>query len=130
VLKRCREEGLLANNHIRVRVRSAKSSSEAQRYTLENCAVEAKFMRERDPNELVSVDSKPANLSKSKGLENELEHKLRMSPSIGGEQVLQQKKERDDEDQEEDSSDDDFQPSNRRNPFATAVGNDSDEDSD
>ena len=120
----------MANNHIRVRVRSAKSSSEAQRYTLDNCAVEAKFMRERDPNELVSVDSKPANLSKSKGLEDELEHELRMSLPIGGEQVLQQEKERYDEGQEEDSSDDDFQPSNRRNPFATALGNDSDEESD
>jgi hypothetical protein len=46
VLKRCREEGLLVNNQIRVRVRHAKSSAELERYTLQNCALEAKFMRE------------------------------------------------------------------------------------
>jgi len=47
VLKRCREEGLLNDdNQIQVRVRTPKSSAEAQRYTLANCAVEAKVMRE------------------------------------------------------------------------------------
>lgn len=47
VLKRCREEGLLERNLIQVRVRKPKSSKEAQRYTIENCALEAKFLRER-----------------------------------------------------------------------------------
>lgn len=46
VLKRCREEGLLENNKIRVRVRPPKSSGEESRYTIENCALEAKLMRE------------------------------------------------------------------------------------
>ena len=46
VLKRCREEGLLENNQIRVRVREAKSSSEMERYSLQNCALEAKFLRD------------------------------------------------------------------------------------
>ena len=46
VLKRCREEGLLVNNEIMVRVRVPKSEAEAQRYTVENCALEAKMMRE------------------------------------------------------------------------------------
>mmetsp|Transcript_13800 Transcript_13800/g.24994 ORF Transcript_13800/g.24994 Transcript_13800/m.24994 type:complete len:214 (-) Transcript_13800:234-875(-) len=50
VLKRCREEGLLENNLIRVRVRQAKSGGEEHRYTLQNCSVEAKFIREKDPN--------------------------------------------------------------------------------
>lgn len=50
VLKRCREEGLLKNDKIRVRVREAKSAKEAERYSLKNCAVEAKFMRESAPN--------------------------------------------------------------------------------
>lgn len=45
VLKRCREEGLLENNQIRVRVRAPKSSSELERYSLQNCALEAKFLR-------------------------------------------------------------------------------------
>ena len=53
VLKRCRDEGLLENNHnlIRVRVRQPKSGGEEGRYTLENCSVEAKFIREKDPNQ-------------------------------------------------------------------------------
>jgi hypothetical protein len=51
VLKQCREEGLLENNLIRVRVRQPKSGSEEERYTLENCAVEAKFIREKDPKQ-------------------------------------------------------------------------------
>lgn len=48
VLKRCREEGLLEkfDNLVRVRVRTPKSAAEASRYTLENCALEAKLMRE------------------------------------------------------------------------------------
>lgn len=46
VFKRCREEGLLNNNQIHVRVRSPKSSGEESRYTIENCALEAKLMRE------------------------------------------------------------------------------------
>ena len=49
VFKRCREEGLLVNNLIRVRVRQPKSAGEFERYSLDNCAVEAKFMREREP---------------------------------------------------------------------------------
>ena len=48
VLKRCREEGLLVgdNQQIRVRVRNPKSAAEAERYSLANCAVQAKVMRE------------------------------------------------------------------------------------
>jgi hypothetical protein len=46
IFKRCREEGLLNNNQILVRVREPKSQSEIDRYTLDKCAVEAKMMRE------------------------------------------------------------------------------------
>lgn len=50
VLKQCHKEGLLDNprhgNRIPVRVRQPKSGAEAERYTVENCALEAKFMRE------------------------------------------------------------------------------------
>ena len=51
VLKRCAEEGLLEHQSgkIWVRVREPKSPKERERYTLEHCAVEAKFIRERDP---------------------------------------------------------------------------------
>ncbi|KAL7462671.1 hypothetical protein ACHAXS_003044, partial [Conticribra weissflogii] len=49
VLKRCEEEGLLDSFHgmIPARVRVPKSRAEVDRYTVENCAVEAKFMREK-----------------------------------------------------------------------------------
>jgi hypothetical protein len=48
IYKRCREEGLLSdsNNQILVRVRQPKSQNEMERYTLDNCAVEAKVIRE------------------------------------------------------------------------------------
>jgi hypothetical protein len=50
VLKQCHREGLLNNerynNSIAVRVRAPKSGAEAQRYTVGNCALEAKFTRE------------------------------------------------------------------------------------
>jgi hypothetical protein len=56
VLKRCREEGLLKDNQIAVRVRQPKSASEASRYTVENCALEAKIMRE-------TLDHKPNSVT-------------------------------------------------------------------
>lgn len=46
VLKQCREEGLLTNNTIQVRVRQPKSAAEAERFTLEKCALEARFLRD------------------------------------------------------------------------------------
>ena len=52
VLKRCREEGLLGpGNTIGVRLREPRSHKEAERYTLQNCALEAKFVREKIPAE-------------------------------------------------------------------------------
>ena len=47
VLKRCREDGLLPNNQIYVRVRKPKSDQEAARYSIQNCALEAKIMPEK-----------------------------------------------------------------------------------
>lgn len=46
MLKRCREEGLLENNLIRVRVRYPRSTAESARYTIEKCVTEAKIMKE------------------------------------------------------------------------------------
>ena len=54
VFKRLREEGLLPNNQVAVRVRLPKSDAERNRYTLENCAVEAKLMREGPPSNSVA----------------------------------------------------------------------------
>ena len=48
VFKQCLNEGLLDNdkynNTIPVRVRMPKSAAEAERYSVDNCALEAKFM--------------------------------------------------------------------------------------
>ena len=48
VLKKCKEEGLLpdADQLILVRARGPKSYDEEERYTIKNCALQAKFMRE------------------------------------------------------------------------------------
>ena len=48
-MKKCRDEGLLENNVVHVRVRIPKSGAESERYTLQNCAVDANFIREKDP---------------------------------------------------------------------------------
>jgi hypothetical protein len=57
VLKRCREEGILqpTNNLIQVRVREPKSDNEFKRYSLANCAIDAKFMREKE-TKIIEVD--------------------------------------------------------------------------
>lgn len=46
VLKQCREEGLLTNDEIEVRVRQPKSAAEQERFTPDKCALDAKFLRE------------------------------------------------------------------------------------
>jgi hypothetical protein len=64
VLKRCREEGLLQDNQIAVRVRPPKSTSETSRYTVENCALEAKLMRETSkPDPRLKTGKEPAEQS-------------------------------------------------------------------
>lgn len=69
VFKRCAEEGLLDHQggKIWVRVREPKSQKERERYTLDNCAVEAKFIRERDPNAPKQIERK-----ETKGVEKEI----------------------------------------------------------
>ena len=57
VFKRLREEGLLPNNQIAVRVRLPKSESEKNRYSLENCALEAKLMREGPPTKASALSN-------------------------------------------------------------------------
>ena len=69
VLKRCREEGLLDKNQIRVRFRRPKSSAEASRYSLENCALEAKMMKESAPGEKKGDDTKNIESNLEPGLD-------------------------------------------------------------
>lgn len=49
VFKECQKEGLLErqNNKIKVRIRAFKSKREQERYTVQNCSLEAKFIREK-----------------------------------------------------------------------------------
>eukprot|EP00658_Telonema_sp_P-2_P076254 TRINITY_DN6643_c0_g1_i2.p1 TRINITY_DN6643_c0_g1~~TRINITY_DN6643_c0_g1_i2.p1 ORF type:complete len:117 (+),score=43.47 TRINITY_DN6643_c0_g1_i2:221-571(+) len=51
VLKQLREDGLLPDGLVKVRVRGFKSDAEAGKYTVENCGLEAKFMREKQEGE-------------------------------------------------------------------------------
>lgn len=53
VAKELRSNGHLET--VNVRTRGCKSEKEAKRYTVENCSLKAKFVRERDPNEAFSV---------------------------------------------------------------------------
>ena len=62
VFKQCLKEGLLDNdkynNKIPVRVRMPKSAAEAERYSVENCALEAKFMGKVKTTVDTGVDDK------------------------------------------------------------------------
>jgi hypothetical protein len=105
VLKRCREEGLLANNQIRVRVRAPKSSAEAARYTLENCALEAKIMREpsSQPKKGIGVDNKKSSSSRA---EAEAVGEVEQKNGEDAKDNIDQK-EKDDSSEEDDSDSDD-----------------------
>jgi hypothetical protein len=56
VIKRCREEGLLENNRIYVRVREFKSDAEAVRYSVKLCALEAKIVPDPEKSQRKSQD--------------------------------------------------------------------------
>ena len=47
VLKQLREEGALVDDRVQVRVRSFKSDVERQRFSIENCSLNAKVVREK-----------------------------------------------------------------------------------
>jgi hypothetical protein len=59
VLKRCREEGLLVpyGNKVLVRVREPKSQQERERYTVKNCALEAKILTEKKASSAPSIST-------------------------------------------------------------------------
>ena len=62
IFKQCYKEGFLDNkrynNTIAVRVRLPKSEAERERYCIQNCALEAKFIRESDPNKKKNTKAK------------------------------------------------------------------------
>lgn len=52
-----------SNNKIPVRVRSPKSQAEVERYSIENCSLEAKVMREKAKNTRDSIESSSRSLN-------------------------------------------------------------------
>ena len=111
VLKRCREEGLLPNNQIFVRVRKPKSEQEALRYSIENCALEAKIISEK------AKSTKPEGNMMTQGSKQEDEETIEEeTPSI---QTRENANIIDDENSTDDDSSDDSitQVSNRFSAF-------------
>lgn len=113
VLKECRKEGLLlpTNNQILVRVRKPKSDQEAARYSIQNCALEAKMMLEkpkapRQQREQVEPDDN--------GLETKLLHGKMDSLTIG---ATEEKNPSEDTSEEGDESSDD-EPAGPTNRFS------------
>lgn len=98
VLKRCREEGLLENNVIRVRVRNPKSEAELRRYTVENCTLEAKFMRDT-------------------GIQKEREIKEQATDNAPTEETTTEKEQEESED-DSDSSENNLPGFAKSNPFS------------
>lgn len=129
IFKQCYKEGLLEryNNTIAVRVRLPKSDTERERYCIQNCALEAKFIRESDPNKKktkVKAEKKDGKSemdtnSKEGGDTTQLTNDFRqMSTSINDE----------DDDSSDESIDDDQVIAS--NPFALDSDSESSSDDD
>lgn len=109
VLKRCREEGLLPNNQIFVRVRKPKSEQESQRYSLENCALEAKIVPEktRGPRKPSSANDHEDMPKEEGALTEEMEPHNATRNNGNRVVVAQEEKEKVVDDSSEDESSDD-----------------------
>jgi hypothetical protein len=138
VLKRLREEGHLEKygNKIAVRVRRPKSQQERERYTLANCALEARIIPEKkktqqqpenqnqpQQNENRSQSSKP------KHLENNVDVDINIDEGDddgnGDEEGIDDNVENDDEDSDSDDDDDSQAGVTMRNRFAITMLDDS-----
>ena len=128
VFKRCAEEGLLGdtNGKIWVRVREPKSQKEKERYSIENCAVEAKFIRERKP------DATPKDNNEAK-VEDDNEARKKIEQKDGIAETKDKSESEEDMgskgDKEEESSEDESVEQKPANRFAL-VGDDSSSSSD
>lgn len=145
MLKECHREGLLNNerynNTIPVRVRMPKSGAEAERYTVDNCALEAKFMREKGGNGAKSKKKKqvgqgateltPDDDSCVEDLHMRLPNSMALTPddgeSAGVHDNANKGSNTNDESDSEDDSDDDVA---HKNPFIVNDESDSGSDSD
>lgn len=127
VLKRCREENLIKNNLIRVRYRKPKTPAEAARYSLENCAVEAKIMQK--PVEIYQVSNNLDSVKISDGGDTQEDVESKITKDDSGEN--QQANQDEDTDSDE-QSDDDYEiavENTHKNPFALVELSDSSDDS-
>ena len=61
-------------------MRQPKSTSEFERYTIANCAVEAKFMREKDQRK--SEKEEEQGILKGKGVGNKIDNETQLESSI------------------------------------------------
>ena len=83
VLKKCKEEGLIKDNNglIKVRVRQPKSDNEYTRYTVENCSLEAKFIRERPPPSKPKLLNDEENQEDMDVVENDVDSSEKEKPT-------------------------------------------------
>jgi len=141
VIKQCHREGLLDNerynNKISVRIRLPKSKVEAERYTVANCALEAKFMREGAPkkkkvhgngkdNETKQTASSDDTDSDKKEVSNEVVSK-EISDKFSNMNTGREEEDDDDESDSESSDDDNIA---HDNPFNFADDSDSESSDD
>jgi hypothetical protein len=127
VLKRCREENLIKNNLIRVRYRKPKTPAEAARYSLENCAVEAKIMQK--PVEIDQVSNNLESVKISDGGDTEEDVESKITKDVSGKN--QQANQNEDTDSDEQSGYDYEIATEKthKNPFALVELSDSSDDS-
>jgi len=117
VFKKCKEEGLLPGDGlILARVRAVKSYSEGERYTLENCALQAKFMHEPKRKTGKKEDQKEDNFHDAENVPLEKkDNNIEKGNDEGPEKKTNDsdKHELSDNDEDAESSDDDRAFSNR-----------------
>ena len=142
VIKQCHREGLLDNkrynNKISVRVRLPKSKAEAERYTVANCALEAKFMREGAPKKKkVQGNGKNNDNNQTMSSDDTDSDKKEVSNEVVSKEIsdkfsnMNTGREEDDDDDESDSeSSDDDDNIAHDNPFNFADDSDSESSDD
>lgn len=138
VIKQCHREGLLDNerynNTISVRVRLPKSKAEAERYTVANCALEAKFMREGAPKKKKVQNNGKKQTASSDDTDSD---KKEVSNEIISKEISDKfsnmntgREEEDDDDDESDSESSDDDNIAHDNPFNFADDSDSESSDD
>ena len=135
IFKQCYKEGLLDNerynNKIAVRVRLPKSEAEKERYCIQNCALEAKFIRESDPNNKKKTKAK----AKKKDCESEMdtnsndrEDTTQLTNDFSQMSTSMSINDKEEDDSSDESSSDDDGQVVASNPFALGESSSDDDD--